>query len=111
MKWRRLGRCVFFSGIVVVIAVVAYCLARTPNFDALKTQGDSVVLQIEAYRTAHGQYPQSLHEVHIKAPFTFFGRWHYSRFDSNYFELSVGKYRRDDFEFHYRSNNGWYVDQ
>lgn len=37
-------------GAALLTGVIAYCVARTPNYDALKAQGDTLVQQIEAYR-------------------------------------------------------------
>ena len=107
MKWRR---CALIIAVMLCSGVVAYCVARTPRFDALKAQGDTLIQQIESYRAAHGEYPQSLGQAHIKAPRTFFGRWQYSRFAGNSFELSLGEYSRDDFQLRYRPASGWYID-
>jgi type II secretory pathway pseudopilin PulG len=107
MKWRRwtlIVAVLLFSG------VVAYCVARTPRYEALKSQGNTLVRQIESYRSAHGEYPQSLKQAHIKAPLTFFGRWQYSHFAANSFDLSLGEYSRGDFQLRYRPASGWYLD-
>jgi type II secretory pathway pseudopilin PulG len=106
MKWRRYTLIV---AVLLTSGVVAYCVARTPRFDALKAEGNTLVQQIEAYRSAHGEYPQSLEQAHIKAPFTFFGRWQYISTKRDWFMLSLGEYDRDDFELRYRPDSGWYI--
>ena len=74
MKWKRWA---VTAGVLLVTSVVGYCVARTPNYDALKAQGNTLVQQIDTYRHTHGEYPRSLDDAHIKAPLTFFGYWHY----------------------------------
>ncbi len=107
MKWKRWT---LISGAVFLTGVIGYCVARTPNFDALKAQGNTLVQQIQAYRATHGEYPQSLEKARIKAPLTFFGRWKYTGFGADSFELSLGDYSRDDFELRYRPDSDWSLD-
>ena len=106
MKWPRW---ILIIAAVLVTAIISYRVARTPNFESLKAQGNTLIQQIEAYRAAHGQYPDSLQQAHIKAPHTFFGRWEYRHFADS-FELCLGEYTRDDFFLRYRPDRGWYLD-
>jgi hypothetical protein len=107
MKWKR---CAVIAGVLLISGVVGYCIARTPNYDALKTQGNALVQQIHAYHAVHGEYPRSLEDAHIKAPLTFFGYWHYDHMASNSYWLYVGDYGRDDFRLRYIPDRGWDLD-
>jgi type II secretory pathway pseudopilin PulG len=107
MKWKRWA---VIIGAVLLTGLVAYCVARSPNYSALKAQGNMLVQQIDAYRAAHGEYPRSLEDAHIENPLTFFGYWHYERTAGNSFWLSVGDYGRDGFTLRYIPDRGWNLD-
>jgi hypothetical protein len=107
MTWKRWAMII---GAALLTGLIAYCVARTPNYDALKAQGDTLVQQIDAYRAAHGEYPRSLKDAHIRSPLTFFGYWHYERTAGNSFWLWVGDYGRDEFRLRYIPDRGWDLD-
>jgi len=107
MKWKR------WPPIVVpvfVMVAMGYCTARTPNYDSLKAQGNTLVQQLDAYRAAHGEYPSSLGDAHIRAPLTFFGYWHYDSTPGSPYWLWVGDYGRDGFRLRYIPDRGWDLD-
>jgi hypothetical protein len=108
MKWQQ--RWAVISGGVLVTGIVAYYIVRTPNYDALKEQGNMLVHKLDAYHSAHGEYPHSLEGAQIKAPFTFFGHWHYKREAEDSFWLYVGDYGRDGFTLRYIPRRGWDLD-
>ena len=96
--------------LAAVLSVAAFCVARTPRFDALERQGDRLVQQIEQYRATHGTYPLSFEQAGIGRPLTFFGYWYYVPVRPNSFELWVGDYGRDRFKLHYLPGHGWHAD-
>lgn len=59
----------------------------------LKSQGNAMIVLIEAWNTAHGRYPASLEEACIVVPPADYGGWHYltDRKGSD-FSLSIGPY-------------------
>jgi type II secretory pathway pseudopilin PulG len=107
MKWRRWA---VIGAVLLITGVAGYWIARTPNYDALKAQGNTLVQKIDAYRADHGEYPRSLQDAHIRPPLTFFGYWHYDHMASDSYWLYVGDYGRDDFRLRYIPNRGWDLD-
>ena len=61
------------------------------ELDQLKTDGNTMIVLIEAWKTAHGAYPASLEEACIAVPPAEYGGWHYltDRTGSD-FSLSIG---------------------
>src|SRR4051812_31785644 len=107
MKWKRWTLAV---GVILVAAVAAYWVARTPDYERLKLQGGSLVSEINGYRASHGDYPRSFEDAHIKSPLTCFGHWHYRQDAAQSFCLWLGDYGRDGFTLRFCQPGGWYLD-
>ena len=81
----------------------------------LQAQGDRFVEAIEAYRTAHGNYPTTFGDAGITPADTAtkFGPWIYMHSGTDpSFEISVGDYGRNNFALWWNSSHPhWYLDQ
>jgi hypothetical protein len=92
--------------------LVGFC-ARSPDFDRLKAQGNTLVAAAEAYRSVHGVYPASLEVAGAKPPWTLFGRWRYEvHDDGRSYNLQIADYGRDGFTMWYNPerNGDWRID-
>ena len=91
--------------VAITALALASCSAK-PDWDRLEAQGNEIVRTIEAYRAAHGEYPQSLEAANAPPSKAKWGEWRYSR-SGKVFYLSVGDYGRDGFELYYSPDVGW----
>ncbi len=82
------------------------------EFEQLKAEGNAIIVQIEAYKSSHGEYPASLEAAAIVVPKADYGGWHYMLQDNGGFELSIGQYTMRS-PFTLSKVNGderWYID-
>ena len=98
-------------------AVVAGALGpeRVPSdaeFDQLEAQGDAIIVEIEAYRQIHGEYPATLEDAAIVVPRADYGGWKYERTENGGFVLRIGQYTmRSPFTLFRRSGDDeWHID-
>ena len=90
---KRLKTVGIIVGAALLLALIALGIygATAPSIGDLKRMGDSLVSQLQTYRTQHGQFPASLEEAGIQSPHTRYGDFYYTpvpRDDS--FILRVG---------------------
>ncbi len=104
--------------VCLVLGRMAACvISAHPRPDAaqqreLQRVGDAIVASIEAWRSSHGTYPDSLEGAGIEAQRSTNGVWEYSvDADRNRFELRMGDYDRDGFVLFWNSTTrAWKMD-
>lgn len=96
----------------VVAALGPEQIPTAAEFEQLKAEGDEIILQIEEYKQAHGQYPDSLAAAAIVPPPADYGGWQYVRTEQGGFQLSIGQYTvRSPFTLFKRAGDEeWCVD-
>jgi len=84
---------------------------RAGDVPLLKTQGASIVKDIEAFKERHSRFPSSLAELPRPPDSTRYGPWQYSVSKSGgSFELSVGDYGRNGFVLYWRTKKReWFL--
>jgi hypothetical protein len=95
-RWQLIG---------LVACALASC-SRSPDWDRLEAQGNEIVRAVEAYDSAHSEYPSSLDAAGAHPSKTRWGDWTYYR-SGKVFYLSVGDYGHDGFQLYYSPDVGW----
>ena len=91
------------------IQVLTSPLAPSPN--ELCQIGQPISDAIMHYRENHGRFPETLDQLEINLPNTFFGPFTYAVTDhGNDCGLVIGDYDRYLFEVYWSPADGWYVD-
>ena len=101
-----------FVTLVVACLVLTGCWGppTQKRLQALMAEGDAIIVKLEAYKTKHGAYPETLQEAGVSAVQTKYGPWEYSS-DSNGIYLAVGDYRKHLFKIWWQPDLGtWYID-
>ena len=66
--------------IVALVVLIAYHFAPASKqtLAELRTEGDEIVLQIEAHKVEHGKYPLDFASARISPGKHFYGEWRYA---------------------------------
>ena len=90
------------------------CLAESwtqADLEELQLEGETIVTQIEAYYSQHGQYPKSLKAAGIAPPKQRYGGWRYSWLpEGDSPLLQLGDYALHGFTIFWGPDGGWYID-
>ena len=89
-----------------LVALTLFSCSGKPDWNDLETQGNEILRVIDAYHSAHGEYPPALEAAGAHPSKTRWGEWRYTRSDKVFY-LSIGDYGRDGFELYYSPDVGW----
>ena len=103
------GRLLLLALIMVIVGCSPY---KPVDTEALKVQGDAIIVQLRAFHSVHLRYPRSLKDLTDVDESTPHGAWRYSVVDSGQgFELLLGDYNDDGFNMYFESKSGtWHTD-
>ena|SRR4029077_11069304 len=74
-------RCIWRVQLLAIAVLALVSCGHHPDWDHLEAQGNEIVRVVEAYRSAHGEYPPSLTAAGTQPPKTAWGEWTYHRSD------------------------------
>jgi hypothetical protein len=94
------------------LAVSAWAYFRERTDEELEREGNAIIEQLDAYKAAHGVYPESLEAASIVSRCNWYGGFRYSVCrDQSACELLIGNYSDDLFVLGWTSaQRKWWSD-